>query len=399
MASPTSDYASLLLELKEVRRAGLVRLRGRALPAIEAAAEAFASTGVRAPGAPVEVLLRCAVACLDAGTLRTAAEYTLGLAQGTRDWPASSRRARAASVYGVSVERFRKDQEVMVLGQVAEHIVRLAAEAEAAGVGPGGGEAAGSADTTVARGASGVRGTGTGVRGTGTGVRATGTHRAVDVRAAARPVRLTVHVHPVDLLRDVDVVVSPSNVYFALPEPYKSSVAASLRRAAGSYGVTGEVLADPLPGELREWAERHGTSGRAVRPGTVAATGAGALAAQGVRRIYHAAIAVPRAGTNDYDVLPADVTRAVSQALAVLAEEHDRHEPPLRSVCFPLLGSGRGGLPYDVSLDAVWAAVEAELARGARWDVHFVVRTPEAATLVERIPAGIRPTFDRRPTG
>ncbi|MFE9632010.1 hypothetical protein [Streptomyces sp. NPDC006463] len=369
MASP-SDYALLLAELKEVRRAGLIRLRGRALPALEAAAEAVAPAGVRTPGAPMEVLLRSAVARLDAGTLRTAAEYTLGLAQGTRDWPASSRRARAASVYGVSVERFRKDQEVMVLGQVAEHIVRLTADA--AGPDPG---------------AAVVDGGGV------------GTHRSVEVRAAGRDVRLTVHVHPVDLLRDVDVVVSPSNVYFALPEAYKSSIAASLRRAASVHGVTGEVLADPLPAELHEWAERHGTSGRAVRPGTVAATGAGALAAQGIRRIYHAAIAVPRAGTNDYDVLPADVTRAVSRTLAVLAEERDLHVPPLRSVCFPLLGSGRGGLEYEVSLGAVWAAVEADLARGARWDVHFVVRTPEAAALVERIPAGIRPAHARRPTG
>ncbi|MFB6519835.1 hypothetical protein [Streptomyces sp. NPDC056401] len=385
MALPLSGDTSLLAELKEVRRAGLIRLRGRALPGLEAAATAvtaMTSGGARPPGAPIEVLLRSAVSRLDAGTLRTAAEYTLGLAQGTRDWPASSRRARAASVYGVSVERFRKDQEVMVLDQVAEQIVRLAADAAAAAAasapgGPGGpGGPAGPPDGGAA-----------------------GTHRSLQVRAAGRTVGLTVHVHPVDLLRDVDVIVSPSNVHFALPEPYKSSIAASLRRAAAVHGMTGELLDDPLPTELHRWAERHGTTGRAVRPGTVAATGAGALTAQGVRRIYHAAIAVPRAGTNDYDVLPADVTRAVSRVLALLAEERDRHVPPLRSVCFPLLGSGRGGLSYEVSLGAVWAAVEAELARGARWDVHFVVRTPLAAAVVERIAAGIRPAHDQRPTG
>ncbi|MFE1828805.1 hypothetical protein [Streptomyces yangpuensis] len=369
MALPPPDYAALLAELKEVRRAGLVRLRGRALPVLEAAARA-ASLPARPSGGDVEALLRQAVARLDAGTLRSAAEYTLGLAQGTRDWPPSSRRARAALLYGVSVERFRKDQEVMVLGQIAEHIVRLAADGAAAETG-----------AAVADGGG------------------LGSHRTVEVRAAGRPVGLTVHVHPVDLLRDVDVIVSPSNVFFALPEAYKSSIAASLRRATAVHGVTGEVLADPLPQELRLWGEQHGTSGRAVRPGTVAATGAGALSAQGVRRIYHAAIAVPRAGTNDYDVLPADVTRAASRALAVLAEEHGRHSPPLRSVCFPLLGSGRGGLSYDVSLAAVWAAVEAELARGAPWDVHFVVRAPEAAAAVERVPAGIRPAYDRRPPG
>ncbi|MFC7263872.1 macro domain-containing protein [Streptomyces lutosisoli] len=358
MASSLPDPASLLVELREVRRAGLVRLRGRALPALESAAEAVTATGARSPGAAVEALLRLAVSRLDAGTLRTAAEYTLGLAQGTRDWPASSRRARAASVYGVSVERFRKDHEVMVLGQVAEHVLRLVPQE-------------------------------TGVPGAEEGEWGVGTHRFVSVRAGGRQVRLTLHVHPVDLLRDVDVVVSPANVHLALPEQYKSSVAASLRRAAAVRGVTGDVLDDPVHDELRKWAARQGTAGRPVLPGTVAATSSGALAGQGVRRIYHAAVAVPRAGTNDYDVLPADVTRAVSRALALLAEECDRHAPPLRSVCFPLLGSGRGGLPYRVSLAAIWAAVEAELARGARWDVHFVVRTPEAAALVERIPAGM----------
>ncbi len=346
---------------------GLVRLRGRALPGLESAA-AVAATGARTPGAAVEELLRLAVARLDAGTLRTAAEYTLGLAQGTRDWPASSRRARAASVYGVSVERFRKDHEVMVLGQVAEHIVRLASQPAAA------------------------------VRSAGAGGDGSGTHRTVRVAAGGRTVALTLHVHPVDLLRDVDAVVSPVNVHLALPERFKSSVAASLRRAAAVHGVTGDLLADPLHDELLGWASRHGAAGRAVLPGTVAATGAGALAGQGVRRIYHAAVAVPRAGTNDYDVLQSDVTRATSRALAVLAEEHDRFDPPLRSVCFPLLGSGRGGLPYGVSLAAVWAAVEADAARGAGWDIHFVVRSPEAAALVERLPAGIRPAHDRRAT-
>lgn len=354
----TGDYALFLGELKEVRRAGLVRLRGLELSAlVRAAAE-------QAPDGSVEGLLRLAVSRLDASTLRTAAEYTLGLAQGTRDWPGADRRRRAAAVYGVSVERFRKDQELMVLGQVAEMISRLT---EGAGAG-----------TTSDRDAA--------------------THRVVDVPVGSRSVRLTVHVHPVDLLRDVDVVVSPANTYLALPEPYKSSVSASLRRAGAVRGVTGDVRADPVRDELREWAVRHATSGRPVLPGTVAATGSGALADQGVRRIYHAAIAVPRAGTNDYDVLPTDVTRAAARALAVLAAERDRFGPPLRSMCFPLLGAGRGGLPYEVSIGAIWSAVEAELARGADWDIHFVVRSRAAATLLDRLAARIRPVGDRSVT-
>ena len=51
----------------------------------------------------------------------------------------------------------------------------------------------------------------------------------------------------------------------------------------------------------------------------------------------------------------------------------------------PLLGAGRGGLAPAESLAAVWAAVEAELARGARWDLHFVVRRAERADLIEQL--------------
>lgn len=112
------------------------------------------------------------------------------------------------------------------------------------------------------------------------------------------------------------------------------------------------------------------------------------MAKQGIRRIYHAAIAVPRAGTNDYDVLPADVTRACARALDALAEEHERFDPPLRSICFPLLGSGRGGLRPEDSAAAVWAAIEADLARGAHWEIHLAVLGSAGANAVERLLAG-----------
>ncbi|MFI8962612.1 macro domain-containing protein [Streptomyces sp. NPDC053493] len=364
---PVVDHASIVSELKAVRRTGLVRLRGVELAGLRRAAESGA------PDGSVEGLLRRAVSGLDAGTLRTAAAYTLGLAQGTRDWPAADRRRRAAEVYGVSVERFRKDHEVMVLEQIAEAVVRLAAVAEGAGAAGGAGQA-------------------------GPGAGGPPTHRLVEVPVADRTVPLTVHVHPVDLLRDVDVVVSPANTHLALPEPYKSSVAASLRRAGSVRGVTGDLVEDPVMDGLRAWAARHGTAGRPVLPGTVAVTGSGALAAQGVRRIYHAVVAVPRAGTNDYDVLPADVTRATTRVFQLMAEERARAGEELRSVCFPLLGAGRGGLAPQVSVDAIWAAVEAEAARGADWRIHIVVHDAELAALLERLPGRVRPAGPPRTT-
>ncbi|MET9091804.1 hypothetical protein ABZX72_06935 [Streptomyces cyaneofuscatus] len=372
MASPSAGDVPLLREIRVVRRAGLVRLRGHSLPLLEASAEALAPNA-RTREAGVESVLRRAVSLLDTDQLREAAEYSLGLVSGSRDWAASSRRAKAATVYGVSVERFRKDHEVMVLGQVADHVLRLMTAQDV--------------ERTEADRAPVSDEKWGGV-----------THRKVRVLARGRERVLTVHRHPVDLLRDVDVLVSPANVHLALPEAYKSSIPASLRRAASVRSVTGEVLRDPLHDELRDWAARNSTSGRPVLPGTVVPTGVGALGEQGLRRIYHAVIAVPRAGTNDYDVLPADVTRAVSRTFSLLAEESGRGTRPLGSVCFPLLGSGRGGLPYQVSLEAVWAGVEAELARGAACDVHFVVRSPDAAALLDRVLTGKRPECDRPAT-
>ncbi|MFE2037667.1 hypothetical protein ACFXBB_31370 [Streptomyces scopuliridis] len=85
---------------------------------LESAAEAVTATPARSPGAAVEALLRLAVSCLDAGTLRTAADYTLGLAQGTRDWPASSRRARAASALRVLIIHPRRSSTYQGLTEV-----------------------------------------------------------------------------------------------------------------------------------------------------------------------------------------------------------------------------------------------------------------------------------------
>ncbi|WP_223180959.1 hypothetical protein [Streptomyces griseicoloratus] len=407
--SPLPDHTSVLGEVRDVRRAGLLRLRALELPSLtRLAAARFPGSAGEARIAAVERLLRLAVARLGGGVLQEAAEYSLGLAPGTRDWPPADRRRRAAEIYGVSVERFRKSAELRVLGDVAEQVLRLAGEAappsspwEAGSVPPDAAPATtGEAGPAPAWDAASVvpglpalsplagrAAVPPAPRSPG-GPAPRRTHRVLRLSVAGRPVAVTLHVHPVDLLRDVDVVVSPSNVYFALPEPYKASVSASLRRAGALRGPTGELIEDRIHDELRGWLARHGAAHRPVLTGTVVPTDSGALRGQGVRRIYHAAVAVPRPGTNDYDVLPADVTRAAARALALLGEESDRFDPPLTSVCFPLLGSGRGGLPHAASIAAVWAAVEAEWARGARWEIHLVVRAPSRAQLVERLLGG-----------
>ncbi|MDT3398461.1 hypothetical protein RKE29_17710 [Streptomyces sp. B1866] len=350
------DVTSVLHEVKAVRREGLVRLRELALPLLRRAAAS--APGAATDSWPVEVehLLRTAVARLGGGDLQRAAELTLGLPPGMRDRAAADRRKLAAEVYGVSVERFRKFQEDMVLGQVVEQVCWLA----------GGGAAARAGAVPLL--APHLQ------------------HRVLTATRAGRPVRVTLHAHPVELLRDVDVVVSPTNTHLSLSEIYKASVSACLRRAAAVRDASGDVVADPLYDELRAWRERHGAARRPVHPGTVAPTGPGALAERGVRRVYHAAVAVPRPGTNDYDVVAQDVADAATRALALMARERDDFTPPLRSVCFALLGAGRGGLPPEVSASALWTAMAAAADPG--WDLHLVVRRPVLADIVADVVVG-----------
>ncbi|WP_245962215.1 hypothetical protein [Streptomyces ardesiacus] len=341
------DVASVLREVKMIRAEGLVRIRDLSLPLLRQAAAARSAAVTDAWPVEVENLLRTALSGLGGGDLQEAAGLTLGLAAGMRDRPAADRRRLAAKVYSVSVERFRKSHEEMVLGQIAEQICWIA------GTRVGGTDA-----LHVPLLAPYLQ------------------HRALSVG----PVSLTLHVHPVELLRDVDVIVSPLNTHLSLPEMYKASVPAALRRAGALRDATGDVIADPVHDELLDWRAAKGLRGRPVLPGTVAPTGPGALAAGGVRRIYHAAVTVPRSGTNDYDVTPQDVTAAAARALALMDEERDGFGPPLRSVCFPLLGAGRGGLPPQTSISALWAALAADIAQDR--DVHLVVRRPSLADLV-----------------
>ena len=91
------------------------------------------------------------------------------------------RRRRAALAYGVSVERFRKHHERIVLEQVGEEILKLS-------------EPPAAARPTTPRHAELDRQIGL-----------TGTIAGLDITIA-------VHIEPVELLRDVDVLVVPENV-------------------------------------------------------------------------------------------------------------------------------------------------------------------------------------------
>jgi O-acetyl-ADP-ribose deacetylase (regulator of RNase III) len=346
----------LVAELRIVRERGLVRLRHSDTATLSRLAEhtnvvAVAAGGPRA----IESIIRAAVENLGGGHLEDAARATFGLDRGSRDRPAQERRRHAAVVYGVSVERFRKYHERIVLEQVAEEILRLGLPLAAAG------------QPAAHRPDPGGRFTYTGSVG--------------DVS-----LQVVVRVEPVELLSGVDVVLVPTNTYLELPQTYKSSVSAAVRRSAAIRKPDGQVVSDVVAAELGSWLSTHGRPGLPVAPGTVVATSSGELARRGVRRLDHVAVASPRPYSNDYDVEPAAIAAGVRQAFALARDEQEQFEPPLRSIGLPLLGAGRGGLDPATSLAWLWSAVDQEVREHGPWEIHLITRRQAVAdTIVARL--------------
>ncbi|WP_433537314.1 ATP-binding protein [Micromonospora sp. CA-249363] len=128
---PSDD--ELAEELRLVRQAGLVNLRGMELTGLRHCAARCGFGEDTRSSAPVVALLTAVLAEIEEGRLGTAARYTFGLIPGTRDWPGQDRRRRAAEAYGVTVDRFRKSHEHMIVNHVTELILDRVNQAD---VGP-----------------------------------------------------------------------------------------------------------------------------------------------------------------------------------------------------------------------------------------------------------------------
>ncbi|WP_346166166.1 Appr-1-p processing protein [Streptomyces javensis] len=379
-------YDQLLEELKGIRRPGLPDLRSIDRPALRAAAVAggFCDGSDDAP-AGIEALLKEAVRRLgERDLLGQAAAHTFGLLPDRRGAPAHDRRKTAAAVYGVTSERFRKHQEPQVIQQLAEAVLTVLREPPPLSGGPGStGRSPGPGAGAQLPGGPGAAGQSTLARSGGSG-RSGRSGQEPPLRVDSVPVdaqsTFTLHVSPIELLRDIEVLVSSENVYLEMSKTFRPTVSGALRLAAAVRDPAGEIVDDVLARELAAWLRAHGRPGLPIRPGTVVPTSPGSLAARGVRRIYHAAVATPLDDT--YEVRPESIARAVSACFTLARAERDRYEPALSSICFPLLGAGRGGLAPAVSATWLRWAIRDELVRDARWRVHLVVRSREIAEAV-----------------
>ncbi|WP_225101599.1 macro domain-containing protein [Streptomyces sp. CoH27] len=373
---PLPSHESLVAELRDLRPRGLPGLRHCTRDALrEAAVAAGLCSGPEDEQTGIEKLLGAAVRRLAGGhpvrdddscdPLARAAAHSFGIFAARRGVPGTDRRKAAAGVYGVTTERFRKSQEREVIDELAAAVLAVAREA-------GGGRAevvpeppAAPPSAPPAHAAPAAAGLPP-RRPPRPGVRPSG---------VAPAGRITVRVGLIEEVRDVDVLVSSENTYLEMSKTFRPTVSGALRRAAAVRDAAGETVDDVLARELGVWQRTHGRTGMPVRPGTVVATSSGALAAQGVRRIHHAAIATPVGDGDRYHVSPAVLGEAVRRSFELARHESEFLSLPMSSICFPLLGSGRGGLPVETVARRLLDAVREELRRDPSWAVLLV--TPE----------------------
>lgn len=357
----TPEHGELVRDLKVLREKGLLRLRSLDLQALQAAAEAVGEAAYPGGYDPpaIENLLRKAVETLGGDEMGEAAEYLFGLVQGTVGWKPTDLRQRAASIYHLSPESFRKQPEQLLIARVADEILRLCARAPLPAALP----RQSPPDPAAVE---------------------LGRHGPFALPIGAGTVPFLLHVGPVELLAGIDVVVSSENTHLEMAKPFKGSFSGALRSAAARRDASGGIVDDVLARELAAWCREHGRPGLPVAPGTVVPTSSGALAVRGIRRIYHAAVVSPREGTNEYDVDGQAILRAVRNALALARQERGAFDPPLRSVCLPLFGAGRGGIDSTLSFAWIWAALQEELGADNSWEIHISTLRPDQAAMVLR---------------
>ncbi|HET7012830.1 MAG TPA: hypothetical protein VFI65_02895 [Streptosporangiaceae bacterium] len=336
--------SALVDDLRVLRERGLTRLRHTDLPSLRLLADRFGDLGI-------EEMLRKAVENLGDSELGKAAMATFGLESGKRDKPASDRRRRAALIYGLSIERFRKHQERILIEQVAEEILKLASRPSPQPQRPL--PPSPPARQVVLRG-----------------------------QVAGQALTVIVRAEPVELLADVDVLVVPTNSYMEPPQLFKSSVSAAVRRMAATKNADGHIAIDVVGADLAAWVSKNARPGLAVALGAVAPTSAGEMIRRGIRRLYHVAVVSPQPSSNNYVVEPVAIAEGVRNVLALAQAERGLFSPGLRSIAFPLLGAGRGGLDPVTSFDWIWGALERELAGLDQWEIQFFARRPEQAALM-----------------
>jgi O-acetyl-ADP-ribose deacetylase (regulator of RNase III) len=155
-------------------------------------------------------------------------------------------------------------------------------------------------------------------------------------------------------VRCAEVWVNPENTSMTMARFEEYAVSAIIRFEGALRDEAGRVVRDSIAEELA-----GKVAGRApVAPGTAIATGAGQLLrSNGVRYVIHVAAVQGEPGEGFRQIL--DIGRCVTAALTLMDElstgQRPSH-PPLRTILFPLLGTGVGGGDLQATVTALLGA-------------------------------------------
>jgi O-acetyl-ADP-ribose deacetylase (regulator of RNase III) len=194
-------------------------------------------------------------------------------------------------------------------------------------------------------------------------------------------------------VRFVEIWVNPENTNMAMPRFEEFSTSAIIRFEGAVRDRAGHVIVDVIADELAKKV----TGRTPVAPGTAISTGSGELRnSNGVHNIIHVAAVHGEPGEGYRAV--SNIGRCVINAMAE-ADRLRHNGSPVRSILFPLLGTGvGGGSKADTIMILVNAAVNQLVEPNASIspdtsgirDVYFLAYTDQELALCTE-------EFDRNP--
>jgi tetratricopeptide (TPR) repeat protein len=125
-------HQELAHDLRRLREKGLLRIRELQLPALEAVAHAVGVAGRRPAPRAIEHLLRQACNGFGEDDFGSAVRILFGLVQGTIGHRPTDLRERAAGVFNLSSETFRKGRERLIIARLADELLALVDQSPAA---------------------------------------------------------------------------------------------------------------------------------------------------------------------------------------------------------------------------------------------------------------------------
>lgn len=168
----------------------------------------------------------------------------------------------------------------------------------------------------------------------------------------------------------VDVWVSSENTNMQMARFYERSISGTIRYHGAKRNPAGQVTDDILQKELT------GIAGDGVPAAAVIATSAGELAdSNRVKRIFHAAAVHGHIGRGFMPIQ--NIDDCITNALK-LADSAKERKFKLRSILFPLLGTGQGGGKVRETVKSLVAAAKSYLegkTGSVIEEVYFLCRT------------------------